>query len=122
MNVFDDIKNRWSLVKNNPYAMGNAAMGLGSLGLQVGNLAQGRNLHPQAPERTMDAYGRPGYNLGRFAGEVQAFQPKGAGIGDVLAGAGTGAAIGGPLGAAIGAATTFVGGLFGESAEEERKR
>ncbi len=122
LNQFLTKKRPFSFVKDNPYSFTQKAYGAIGLGAQAANLAQGQNFNPQAPAQQQDAYGRPQYNLGRFASEVQSFKPQGAGIGDLLTGAGQGFAIGGIPGAIGGAAITGIAGAFGADEEARKKK
>lgn len=84
-------------------------------------------INTQAPTEQKDAYGRPTYNVGKFASETWGISPQGASAGEVgsglLSGASAGAAFG-PIGAIGGAIVGGLTSLFGgeDRAETQRRK
>lgn len=96
--------------------VGSTVAGGAALLGQYSNIINAPTPNTIAPSQQLDSYGRPTYNLGQFASDVQSFKPPKTSGGEIAAAAGTGAAAGaafGPYGAAAGAVIGAGGALIG---------
>lgn len=122
------IANQQEMQDNQRYTqLAGAAFGAANLFMGAKQMGDAANaINTTAPSEMVDASGRPVYNVGQFAADTQAIDPQGATGGEILSGAGQGAAIGGAIVPGLGHAIGAVGGalvnVFGGARRKRKMR